>query len=31
MPDFIFAYHGGKTPDSQEEGEKAMARLGRVV
>lgn len=25
MPDFIFAYHGGKMPDTPEEGEKAMA------
>jgi hypothetical protein len=25
MPDFVFAYHGGKTPQSQEEGEKVMA------
>ncbi|PJE37005.1 hypothetical protein CVM52_09040 [Pseudooceanicola lipolyticus] len=25
MPDFIFAYHGGKPPDTPEEGEKAMA------
>ncbi len=28
MPDFIFAYHGGKKPESQEEGEKAMAAWG---
>lgn len=28
MPDFIFAYHGGKTPESQEDGEKAMAAWG---
>lgn len=25
MPEFIFAYHGGKTPESPEEGEKVMA------
>jgi len=25
MPQFIFAYHGGKTPESQEEGEQVMA------
>lgn len=25
MPKFVFAYHGGKKPESQEEGEKAMA------
>lgn len=25
MPQFIFAYHGGKTPDTPEEGEKVMA------
>lgn len=25
MPDFIFAYHGGKTPETQEAGQKAMA------
>ncbi len=25
MPQFIFAYHGGKTPESPEEGEKVMA------
>lgn len=25
MPDFIFAYHGGKKPDTPEEGAKAMA------
>ncbi|MCB1367602.1 MAG: hypothetical protein KDK00_07560 [Rhodobacteraceae bacterium] len=24
MPKFIFAYHGGKAPDSPEEGQKAM-------
>ena len=28
MPDFIFAYHGGKSPASQEEGDKAMAAWG---
>lgn len=26
MPKFIFAYHGGKAPESQEEGEKVMAQ-----
>jgi hypothetical protein len=25
MPKFIFAYHGGKIPDTPEEGEKVMA------
>lgn len=25
MPNFIFAYHGGKMPDTPEEGAKAMA------
>ncbi|MBE1285457.1 MAG: hypothetical protein GJ676_19245 [Rhodobacteraceae bacterium] len=25
MPQFIFAYHGGKTPESEEEGAKVMA------
>ncbi|WP_425044363.1 YciI family protein [Primorskyibacter sp. S87] len=25
MPEFIFAYHGGKTPESPEEGAKVMA------
>ena len=25
MPKFIFAYHGGKSPESPEEGEKVMA------
>lgn len=25
MPDFIFAYHGGKMPDSPEEGARVMA------
>ncbi|MEX3316269.1 YciI family protein [Sulfitobacter sp. PS-8MA] len=28
MPDFIFAYHGGKSPESQEESDKAMAAWG---
>ena len=28
MPDFMFIYHGGKKPDSPEEGEKAMAEWG---
>jgi len=26
MPNFIFAYHGGKRPDSPEEGAKVMAQ-----
>lgn len=26
MPQFIFAYHGGKKPETQEEGEALMAR-----
>jgi hypothetical protein len=25
MPNFMFAYHGGKKPDTPEEGEKSMA------
>ena len=25
MPDFIFAFHGGKAPETQEAGQKAMA------
>ncbi len=25
MPQFIFAYHGGKTPETPEEGERVMA------
>ncbi|UWQ91115.1 YciI family protein [Aliisedimentitalea scapharcae] len=25
MPQFVFAYHGGKTPDTPEEGAKVMA------
>lgn len=25
MPEFLFAYHGGKTPESDEEGAKVMA------
>ncbi|MGI9394352.1 MAG: hypothetical protein ACR2OY_06870 [Boseongicola sp.] len=25
MPKFVFAYHGGKSPESPEEGEKVMA------
>lgn len=25
MPKFMFAYHGGSTPETQEEGEKVMA------
>jgi hypothetical protein len=25
MPDFLFIYHGGKAPESPEEGEKVMA------
>ncbi|WP_171177313.1 YciI family protein [Ruegeria sp. HKCCD8929] len=26
MPEFVFAYHGGKAPESPEEGEKVMAQ-----
>lgn len=26
MPKFVFAYHGGSTPDSPEEGQKVMAK-----
>jgi hypothetical protein len=26
MPDFVFAYHGGKKPENQEEGAKQMAK-----
>jgi hypothetical protein len=26
MPNFIFAYHGGKMPDSPEEGQRVMAQ-----
>lgn len=26
MPQFVFAYHGGKAPESPEEGEKVMAQ-----
>lgn len=25
MPEYVFAYHGGKTPESEEEGAKTMA------
>ena len=28
MPDFVFVYHGGKQPDTPEEGEKVMAAWG---
>ena len=28
MPNFMFAYHGGKVPETREEGEKAMAAWG---
>jgi hypothetical protein len=28
MPNFIFAYHGGKKPESPAEGEKVMAEWG---
>ena len=28
MPKFVFAYHGGKPPESPEEGEKVMAAWG---
>ncbi|WP_420014211.1 YciI family protein [Tateyamaria sp.] len=29
MPEFVFAYHGGTIPETQEEGEKAMAAWGQ--
>lgn len=29
MPDYIFAYHGGKTPETPEDGEKVMAAWGK--
>lgn len=29
MPNFIFAYHGGKMPDTPEEGQKVMAAWGK--
>ena len=29
MPDFLFAYHGGTIPETQEEGEKAIAAWGQ--
>ena len=28
MPDYMLAYHGGKTPETPEEGERAMAAWG---
>ncbi len=28
MPKYVFAYHGGKKPESQAEGEKVMAEWG---
>ncbi|MEL6608787.1 MAG: YciI family protein [Pseudomonadota bacterium] len=28
MPKYLFIYHGGKTPETQEEGEAAMAAWG---
>ncbi len=28
MPKFIFAYHGGHTPENEEEGQKVMAAWG---
>lgn len=28
MPQFVFAYHGGTTPETPEEGEKVMAAWG---
>jgi hypothetical protein len=28
MPEFIFAYHGGKRPDTPEEGQKEMEKWG---
>lgn len=28
MPDYIFAYHGGKKPDTEEEGRKEMEKWG---
>ncbi|TMM52547.1 YciI family protein [Sulfitobacter sabulilitoris] len=38
MPNFIMAYHGGKTPDTPEEGERVMAewtdwfsKMGKAV
>ncbi|WP_299618871.1 YciI family protein [uncultured Tateyamaria sp.] len=29
MPEFVFAYHGGTIPETQEAGEKAMAAWGQ--
>lgn len=29
MPDYIFVYHGGKKPETPEEGEKVMAQWGK--
>ena len=31
MPKFIFAYHGGKMPESEEEGAKVMAAWGAWI
>ena len=31
MSDFVFAYHGGKTPESPEEGAKPMAKWNAWV
>lgn len=28
MPNYLFVYHGGKTPETQEEGERVMAAWG---
>jgi len=28
MPDYVFAYHGGKKPESPEEGQKEMEKWG---
>lgn len=28
MPDYVFAYHGGKKPESAEEGQKEMEKWG---
>ncbi|WP_299608249.1 YciI family protein [uncultured Tateyamaria sp.] len=29
MPEYMFAYHGGTIPETQEEGERAMAAWGK--
>ena len=31
MPEFVFAYHGGKKPESAEEGAKYMAKWGAWI